>query len=606
MLAGAGIGSVHDSTKEPPVSMHIARWSPALLIALAGSAQTLGAGPFGATFELSSLDGARGFTIIGVNEDDVSGAPVGSAGDLNGDGIEDLVIAATGAGSNGSNAGATYVVFGGAGLGSTGAIDLASLNGTNGFVINGVNQSDRSGESATCAGDINGDGIDDLVIGARYAGSYGQAIGASYVVFGGAGVGAGGALDLASLNGTNGFVINGIDTGDRSGKAASAAGDVNNDGIDDLVIGAFMADPGFRDAAGECYIVFGGIGVGSSGFLDLSALNGTNGFIINGIDPGDEVGFSVSSAGDANGDNIDDLLLGAFVADPGGKVWAGETYVVFGATGLGASGSLELSTLNGANGFVINGIDESDRSGVSVAAAGDINGDGEDDLIIGANYAEPNGVSEAGESYVIFGGPGLGASGAIELASLNGSNGFVLNGAAAGDRSGGSVAPAGDLNGDGFADVVIGARYADPNGENTGESYVVFGSTTAGAGGVIELGTLNGINGFTLAGILPDNFSGASCSFAGDVNNDGIDDLIVGAAGADPGGVNGAGESYIIFGRIDCPGDITFDGVVDAADLGGLIGAFGGSSDAADINGDGIVNAADLGLLIAAFGDSCP
>ena len=118
------------------------------------------------------------------------------------------------------------------------------------------------------------------------------------------------------------------------------------------------------------------------------------------------------------------------------------------------------------NGFVLNGIDSYDQSGSSVSSAGDVNGDGFDDLIIGADGAEPNGINGAGQSYVVFGQAG-GFSPSIDLSSsfLNGSNGFVLNGNT-GDFSGSSVSGAGDINGDGFDDLIIGATGADPNGNN--------------------------------------------------------------------------------------------------------------------------------------------
>jgi hypothetical protein len=143
--------------------------------------------------------------------------------------------------------------------------------------------------------------------------------------------------------------------------------------------------------------------------FNLSTLNGTNGFILNGDTQNDNSGFSVASAGDANGDGIDDLIIGAALGDANGMTDAGESYVVFGrntAVEGPFAASLNLSTLNGTNGFVLNGIDAFDRSGRSVASAGDVDGDGIDDLIIGANDADPNGQIYAGESYVVFGRPG--------------------------------------------------------------------------------------------------------------------------------------------------------------------------------------------------------
>ncbi|CAN5351207.1 hypothetical protein BH24PSE2_BH24PSE2_11990 [soil metagenome] len=137
--------------------------------------------------------------------------------------------------------------------------------------------------------------------------------------------------------------------------------------------------------------------------LELDALDGSNGFVLNGIDPSDHSGRSVAGAGDVNGDGIDDLIIGADGADPGGDSSAGESYVVFGGESVGAGGSIELSALDGTNGFVLNGIDFYDRSGRSVAGAGDVNGDGIYDLIIGAYGADPDDRSYAGESYVVFG-----------------------------------------------------------------------------------------------------------------------------------------------------------------------------------------------------------
>ncbi|MEG4292805.1 integrin alpha, partial [Microcoleus sp. D2B6] len=212
-----------------------------------------------------------------------------------------------------------------------------------------------------------------------------------------------------------------------------------------------------------------------------------------------------------------------------------------------ANSVFNLSNLNGTNGFILNGIAAGDHSGISVSSAGDINGDGIDDLIIGANYADPNG-SYSGQSYVVFGkSTGWGAT--LELSTLNGTNGFILNGIAAYDLSGTSVSSAGDVNGDGIDDLIIGANYADPNSNsNSGQSYVVFGKST-GFSATLDLSTLNGTNGFILNGIAAYDLSGRSVSSAGDVNGDGIEDLIIGARSADPNGNSSSGQSYVVFGK---------------------------------------------------------
>ncbi|MEH1864725.1 MAG: hypothetical protein V7K69_06885 [Nostoc sp.] len=216
--------------------------------------------------------------------------------------------------------------------------------------------------------------------------------------------------------------------------------------------------------------------------LDVSNLNGTNGFAINGIDQDDDSGRSVSNAGDVNGDGIDDLIISAPSADTNGSD-SGQCYVVFGSRG-GFGANFDLSTLNGTNGFAINGINPGDRLGV-VSNAGDINGDGFADLIIGTGFGDPNG-DNSGQSYVVFGSNG-GFSPSFNLSALNGINGFIINGINVFDYSGGSVSSAGDINGDGFADLIIGATCADPNGDYSGQTYVLFGGKNIGSGGTKSL-----------------------------------------------------------------------------------------------------------------------
>ena len=521
---------------------------------------------------LALLDGTNGFTLTGVGLFDVSGYSVSSAGDVNGDGYDDLIIGAWGGDPNGSNSGETYVVYGGASApGAGGVLALAALDGTNGFILNGIDSNDRSGYSVSSAGDVNGDGYDDLIIGAQRAAVDGRSrAGEIYVVYGEASVpGTGGVLELSALDGANGFTLNGIDSNDNSGRSVSSAGDVNGDGYDDLIIGAYEARPGGRANAGETYVVYGGASApGTGGVLELSALDGANGFTLNGVDRFDRSGFSVSSAGDVNGDGYDDLIIGAGRADPNGARDAGETYVVYG--GASTAGVLELSALDGTNGFTLQGIDPDDRSGASVSSAGDVNGDGYDDLIIGAYEAG----SSTGETYVVYGGASApGTDGVLDVSALDGNNGFTLAGINLDDNSGASVSSAGDVNGDGYDDLIIGAYGA---GSSTGETYVVYGGTSApGTDGVLNVSALDGTNGFALNGIDSNDHSGISVSSAGDVNGDGYDDLIIGAHFAAPSGPR-SGETYVVYGGqtgTESTLSVTAEGTVSADNFTGNAGA---------------------------------
>jgi len=430
---------------------------------------------FASAVELSSLDGNTGFVLHGIDGNstnpygDLSGRALAS-GDINGDGIDDIIIGARSADPNGANAaGETYVVFGKT-TAFTSVVELSLLDGSTGFVLHGIDGGNPyGGDSSGCSvgsGDINGDGIDDIIIGARFASPNGTRSGETYVVFGKSTAFAS-VFKLSSLNGATGFVLNGVDGDDRSGEAV-ASGDINGDGTDDVIIGARFADPNGTQSAGETYVVFGK-STAFTATVELSSLDGSTGFVVNGIDVDDWSGFAVSS-GDINGDGTDDVIIGAHLSDPNGNQKAGETYVVFGFDDT-ATDTLELSTLDGATGFVLNGIASGDESGYAVTS-GDINGDGFDDVIIGAHRANPNGNQEAGETYMVFGFNDNAIS-TLELSSLNGVTGFVLNGVDYEDNSGLAVA-SGDIDGDGFSNVIIGAPWADPNGESRAGKTHVF------------------------------------------------------------------------------------------------------------------------------------
>ncbi|MBV8190707.1 MAG: FG-GAP repeat protein, partial [Alphaproteobacteria bacterium] len=478
------------------------------------------------TINLGSL-GTAGFTITGGTKLSAIGAAVSSAGDLNGDKVPDFAVAAP---SSNMNDGAVYVVFGAAGLGSGGTVDVSKLDGKNGFVLQGAPNSDgQLGASVASLGDFAATGFNDLAVGAPGTAS---GAGAVYVVVGHAmdaqgyfvPAASGGVINVAQPpSGTSIITLatgpNGVGTkGDGVGTVVAGGTNFDGDGTSDVVVGA----PGVNGGAGAYYVVYGKSGLGASGPVDLTALDGTNGFTITysaqspagqptTVPLGTSATFARLNSSTKGGPT--DLVVAS----------AGQVFVVSGLAP--GQSSLDLFNPGGASVLTIDDRTNDGFAPLTVSDAGDLLGNGYDDLIIGVPAGTQDGAPRTARSYVVFGGPNLPTSGTLDLSTLNGTNGFQILGA------GDSVSAAGDVNGDGYGDLLIGNPTATVSGNSmAGQSYILFGSPTLGASGTIDV-TAPGAPVLAINGASTDNATGASGAAIGNVNGDpgGLGDVIIGA-----------------------------------------------------------------------------
>jgi hypothetical protein len=352
-----------------------------------GSAQ-----PFPDNAELESLAPSRAIRIDGVSELDEAGRQVAGAGDVNGDGFDDLLIAAPEGHFFGG--GSAYLVFGRSGGG--GPIALSQLNGQTGMRIQGgQGLGDHRHLPLAGLGDINGDGFDDFAVGAPSFDAASR--GSAFVIYGKAG-GFPATLDVAALNGANGFRIAGPRDDFRLGDSIGPAGDVNGDGLADFVVSAEGETAAGRSAA---YVIFGSTGARPA-VLDPDSLTGANGFRVSAPVFTLNLGASVGSAGDINGDGFDDLAISEIFEL--NETLGGSLVVVFGKAG-GFPASIDAAALNGADGFRLDAPIFAGGLGMS-SATGDVNGDGLSDLLGGApqrGWIEGSPGAPVGHAYLLLG-----------------------------------------------------------------------------------------------------------------------------------------------------------------------------------------------------------
>ena len=421
------------------------------------------------------------FTIHGDSVGEQFGKSVSGAGDVNGDGFADLIVGAPNEPNDGTGS----------------ARVLSGVDGSVIYNFVGNSPGDLFGFSVSDAGDVNGDGFADLIVAAPTDDNSNAPFGSARV--------------LSGIDGSVLYTFDGDPSTDFFSRDLSGAGDVNSDGFADLIVGIPLNNSArvFSGADGSVLYNF---------FGDTA---------------GDLFGRIVSGAGDVNGDGFADLIVGASLDDN---------------NGIGSGSARVFSGADGSVLYTFDGDSAGDGFGRPVSGAGDVNGDGFADLIVGAAGDDNNGAG-SGSARVFSGVDG---SVLYTFVGDTSNDPFGL-----GDGFGGAVSGAGDVNGDGFADLIVGAPSDDPNGPNSGSVRILSG---------VDGSVVYTFDGDSSDGFLGDNF-GASVSGAGDVNGDGVADFVVGAS---RGGTNNGGYVRLFVSQVTVPfilGDVNQSGGVDFEDI---------------------------------------
>jgi gliding motility-associated-like protein len=413
------------------------------------------------SFDVSTLDGANGFVIRGVNANEKLGAMISPVGDFNQDGIDDIIV---GHNQNVNENGRAFIFYGK----NSGFLPLYNRTDIDsmGLFITLDSGTSITVQEVSSAGDVNHDGVPDVIITEIRGGSTAN----YYVVFGGASVS---SLSTASLSGTNGFKIIGYSewfSGMRS--KAYAAGDVNNDGVDDLIIGCPSYNEGSNTYAGRVVIFFGK-NTNFPASVELNSLNAGDGVVITNTGTYDSMGASVAAAGDFNSDGIEDFIVGVTGKAVAGQDGVGAAYVIFGRNTF--PNTFNIDSINSTTGVIFQGTKPGGQFGFKVAGIFDVNNDGKDDIAISSRI----GITGNESVYIVFGGST--STGIVNESTIMNAVGYQIFDSYNGHPSssiGNDVAGIGDFNQDGTNDFIIGSSLDSEFYQDTGTAYLFYGEKT--------------------------------------------------------------------------------------------------------------------------------
>lgn len=446
---------------------------------------------------------------------------------------------------------------GGSGCSEAGlVVGRTKISATSGGFGGDLDPSDLFGRSVANVGDLDGDGVSDLAVGASSDDDGGPERGAVWILFMNAN---GSVRSSQKISSSSGGFAGVLDNGDFFGESLASIGDLDGDGIPDLAVGAFADDDGGNNR-GAIYILF----LNTNGTVrNHQKISSTVGGFVGPLDASDLFGSSLTSLGDLDGDGVIDLAVGAEFDDDGGAD-RGAVYVLF----MNANGTVRAEQkISSVVGGLTGTVDHGDFFGASVAALGDLDGDGTKDLVVGAT-GDDDGGAERGAVYVLFLNGNGSVRGQQKISVVTGGFFGLLDN---NDFFGESIASLGDLDLDGIADLAVGAIGDDDGGGNRGALYVLFMNASGTVRAQQKISSTLG--GF--AGPLDDgDFFGHSLASIGDLDGDGFREIAAGALLDDDGGSEQGAVWILELDDCDAPPSI----VQDIAPSCVLLPAVGGST----------------------------